>query len=411
MLFIRDAINFRKFSSDGLLRFGASAMNIRMVSTIPPPTFAASANLLIHDTGAMRNVAFDMPELSSIDSIPDKLDTIINTHGSLHRHTISLIPKAYRGQMESSSFAEPEHGFDAERTYLQAIVDKHANAERPAALPIKFGSQAHSTTFLCRLVSMTGKTLQDILGCRTDEELEEWLDDLGRLSGINCFAALDGLAKRQLGDDSVTLDRTHGAYLSAERLFEGALLYDAMSDPYAQRTVAEKLSEASELYEQSSLVDTAAMASDLAVRAYDRSFEDEGGRPTANPYTERTAKLLYESLDRRFDMLTFGVRYIYGLHHAQRSDDPLTMQNLFGASVLYYREKGITRETARAYIRKLWAFVQRNNLSAEDWELISGDLKTAADILSDSWTTGDSKIATKLKELADQAISFGGLNA
>ncbi len=384
------------------------------ISTIPPPSFATTVQGLARSTGAIKNVAPYMPGQTIEGFIPAEIDPLIHLNGSpagrsAFKHTMSLVPGSKPRSEFRTLSAAPEGSFSSERGCLQGIADRITQSARCKILPKGFSPFSEPALFISRLSAITGKSLPVLLGCK-DTDVDEWVSDLSRFRGPHLFSALSQLAKRNL--DEHVMDPTDNDLgdiepdIAGKMLIEGAVLFNSLSDPSARKLVERLTGTSSELYEKAGLIGAAAISSDLAARS----------NPDVNHHSQRAGQLLYRSaVKEKEDDASFGVQYVYGLHHAQRAHDHDTMQGFFGASVSHYVKMQLPREAAHAIIREAWAFSQREDLDASDWTQLAKDLNQAAELLEDSWTTGnqsdDQTLVLKLREIAEQALTLGGQEA
>ncbi len=386
-------------------------MSVRTISTIPPPAFATTLQGLARSTGAMKNVAPHMPGQAGDGFIPGEIDPLVHLNGSPlgrspFKHTMSLIPGSIlMGKRLGAPSENPVRKFSSERDHLQGIADRITQSARLKIMPKGLSPFSEPALFISRLSAITEKSLPVLLNCK-DTDVGEWVSDLSRFRGQHLFSALSQLAKRNLDEHVMDpMDNDLGDIepkIAGEKLIEGAVLFNSLSDPSARKLVERLTGTSSELYERAGLTAAAAISSDLAARS----------NPGVNKHSQRAGKLLYKSAVNEKDDASFGVQYVYGLHHALRANDHDTMQGFFGASVSYYVKMNLPREAAHAIIREAWAFSQREELDVSDWTQMANDLNRAAALLEDSWSASDQpddqSLIPTLREIAEQALELGG---
>jgi len=398
-------------------------------STIVPQPFAATVGNLVQFTGAMHSIARFMPGLNYDGSIPDRVDPLINPDGSdtVHRladmreivqrmegtvsnmrRTMSLVPAPYRGEATKTEPAGIRPGFSNERSHLQEIVDKHVEADAASSCFVKDKAHRCAVNFLCRLGSMTGKTIAEVTGTRDKSEAQNWIDQLERMNGLRLFSVLNGTAERRFAETGPTMSGT-----SADmglKMFERGILYRTIDevDEYASRKTEETFEQAAKFFIKADLLGSALISRGLAAHTWDRREVGEwNGAASENPHAYGTARLATTSLDTDRDPSTFGLRYLHGLHYADRSKDWAAKQWIFGASVTFYRDRGMKREMAQAVIRESHAFSKRTDTGArKEWGTISEHLSLALGSFGGTLMGRDTEAMKHFKELSEVAKKY-----
>ncbi len=389
---------------------------------------------LVELSGAMKNLTKFMPGVDSLGEIPGSVAPLVDLNGSREEidaresfsrlqitvsnmnkgvsrlcSTIPMRTKGYRKTdretPKSKGQADAElnrvtPGFSSERSHLQDIINRQVAAIR---------SEDHYTTdkrlrkvanFLLRLQSLTDRNITELTNSLSDIGVREWIKGFSRMSGMHTFSVLEGLANKRLTEKGPLMSGSPSRI--AERIFEQAVLFSSVEDMdiYAGQMTEKKFNDASQLFEEVRLLGAAAIVSDLAARVWDRL--DQSG---PNPHAAETARLLHRSIEQDLDVTTFGIRYLYGLHYADRTADWAAKQRFFTASVEYYNYRGFMKEAANASIREAHAFSQRKDkVTDEDWLTISKHLSMAIDFFETGTSIGrDGEILESLKEAQGEA--------
>jgi len=406
-------------------------------SFVIPRTFATTMGGLVELSGAMKSLTKFMPGVDSHGEIPGSVAPLVDLNGSreevdarksfskLHvtvtnmnkgvSRLCSTIPMRTRGYRKtdretprSKGQADAElnrmtPGFSSERSHLQDVINRQVAAVR---------SEDHYTTdkrlrnvanFLLRLQSLTGRSVTELTNSLSDIGVREWIEGFSRMSGMHSFSVLEGLAKRRLTEKEPLMSGSSAKV--AERIFEQAVLFSSVEDMdiYARQMTEKKFTDASRFFEEVTLLGAAAIASDFAARVWDRL--DQSG---PNPHAAETARLLQKSIEQDLDVTTFGIRYLYGLHYADRAADWAAKQKFFAASVAYYNYRGFMKEVANASIREAHAFSQRKDkVTKEEWWTISQHLSMAIEFFKKGSSIGrDGEILASLKEARGEAESY-----